>query len=546
MAEKFFLYSFRKKFFIAILLWGVSVLIIIGLRLWLLIPLLIIAIFIVALYALASLGARPLFQFIYWSFNKQKLLGEYPGKYRISIYSLGLAQEELRNLQAEIDKNNEAIIADIDKDGYLFSRYGQFAGVSFVSQKEFIPRKRNKLRLIAVGDQVGVRKPSATMKGFLSELTSLFVLREHCNVPAILGVDFRKFSIDISFIPGVVLAQELANRGARVRHRDLENDRGYNTLSREAQKQSRIESTRPILNDYVSVELKDAIFSELKQIHKLGILVKDIKYGNIILEEDSGRPFFIDFDYAQGIGFPGGLRGEVKRDSEIKQFNYVFDTEKPTRNIMLEKIKKVDDVLLEAENVSVIIGRGLGFGRSWDVTFGEGLWYYLLNPNLPDMTGLRILDISDMDPLFPLRMVLDGAAEVLRIHDNDRWNQYTGFLKEAFEWVNSSTIRFSVMGAILDDLPSHQLDPFDLVFASKNIFQKTGQGLIQLIHYFLSLGVKTIIICVEHAGAEINDKGGGTDYKSQISIMKKRGYKIVRDVSRPGCNHQLLIFELQG
>ncbi len=317
LASIFPLYFFRNMILITILCLASGVLLIIGLQIWLLLPLIIIAVYLVVIYASIYLGIRPLYRYAHWSLNKLKLSAEYPGKHTTTIHNLGLAPEELRNLQTEIEKNQEAIIADIDKDGFLFSRYGQFAGVSFVSQKNFIPRKRNKLHLIAVGNQVCVRKPSATMKGFLSEINSLYTLREHCNVPAILGVDFRKYSIDVSFIPGVVLRQELANRGARISHRDLDHDHEYNALTRERKKQCRIESTNPILNDYVNAQLKEVIFSELKKIHKLGFLVKDIKYGNIILQQDTRVPFSIDFDYAQGIGFPGGLHGVVSGIARI-------------------------------------------------------------------------------------------------------------------------------------------------------------------------------------------------------------------------------------
>ncbi len=231
LASIFLLLSFRRKILITILCLASGVLLIIGLKIWLLFPLIIIAVFLVAIYASIYLVFRRLFRYAYWSLNKQKLLEEYPGKHTTTIHNLGLAPEELRNLQTEIEKNQEAIIADIDKDGFLFSRYGQFAGASFVSQEDFIPRKRNKLHLIAVKDQVCVRKLSATMRGFLSEIDSLYTLREHCNVPAILGVEFRKYSIDVSFIPGVVLKQELANRGARIRHRDLDHDHEYIALN---------------------------------------------------------------------------------------------------------------------------------------------------------------------------------------------------------------------------------------------------------------------------------------------------------------------------
>ncbi len=234
----------------------------------------------------------------------------------------------------------------------------------------------------------------------------------------------------------------------------------------------------------------------------------------------------------------------MKRDSEIKQFNYVYDSDKPTRNIILEKIKLIDEMIPETEKVSAIIGHGVGFGRSWEVTFGEGLWYYLIKPYLPDIKGLRILDISDMDPLFSLRMLLSGAAEVVRIQENDRWDWYTGFLKEAFEWVSSSTIKLSVQDSKLEYLAGHQLDPFDLVFVGENFFHIPDQAQIPVLHYFRSLGIRTIISCIENPGDASKDRNEEISHKSKIGILEASGYKTVKNVSKSGCNHQLLVCDL--
>ncbi len=115
---------------------------------------------------------------------------------------------------------------------------------------------------------------------------------------------------------------------------------------------------------------------------------------------------------------------------------------------------------------------------------------------------------------------------------------------EAFEWASSSTIKLSVQDLKLEHLPGHQFDPFDLVFAGENFFHIPDQAQISVLDYFRSLGIRTIISCIENPGATSKDRNEESSYKSKISILEASGYKIVKNVSKSGCNHQLLVCDL--
>jgi hypothetical protein len=97
----------------------------------------------------------------------------------------------------------------------------------------------------------------------------------------------------------------------------------------------------------------------------------------------------------------------------------------------------------------------------------------------------------------------------------------------------------------MQDLPSHQLDHFDLLFANEAFFQFQDQSLPRVNDCLRSLGINSIISCIKNPDTENNEKNEGPSYKSKISILENSGFNIVKDISRIGCNRRLLIFERQ-
>ncbi len=88
---------------------------------------------------------------------------------------------------------------------------------------------------------MGVKKNYGNLIPFLTELEILDTLSERgCNVPSILDVDFEKYSITLSFIPGKVLREELASKGSILRDRDVNNNPGFTQLSNKESKLKRI------------------------------------------------------------------------------------------------------------------------------------------------------------------------------------------------------------------------------------------------------------------------------------------------------------------
>ena len=68
----------------------------------------------------------------------------------------------------------------------------------------------------------------------------------------------------------------------------------------------------------------ELIFSELNKIHSARFIWNDIKYGNIIIEEQSGKPYLIDFDWALRFSELGKKAFKILSNRDIEKFNTCF------------------------------------------------------------------------------------------------------------------------------------------------------------------------------------------------------------------------------
>jgi len=59
---------------------------------------------------------------------------------------------------------------------------------------------------------------------------------------------------------------------------------------------NRIDEAKKILKRVADSKLITDIYQRLHEIHRCGICVYDIKYGNILIEKKSKKPYFIDFE----------------------------------------------------------------------------------------------------------------------------------------------------------------------------------------------------------------------------------------------------------
>jgi tRNA A-37 threonylcarbamoyl transferase component Bud32 len=532
----------RRKLQVLIAVGSVCLLLITLAQWWYLMLLLLLLPLVVFLRCPLYSRLRAALRLHYWRAHRDDLLEVGQKGQVLTVDRLGLSEAGLRALRRELEISPEVVVADIDQDGFLLPRFGPIAGAACTSCEDFVGRKRHMLQIVAVGDKVGVKKQYRQNRiGFLNELEALHRVAGTCNSPVILDVDFANLAITLSYIPGAVIREELARRGAMLRHRDLDIHPDGVGLTPKERNALRVARGKEALSQVVDQGMIDAIFSELKKIHRAGVLVSDLKYGNIIIERDSGEPYFIDFDYSDHCGGPRGPRWQVRQDWEIDLFNVRFDTEKLTRDRMLHRIDEFTGSNSPGREISVDFGHGLAVGRTWDVEHGEGQWHYILKPNLPSFSGKRVLELGCKNGLCLLQMLRQGARECVGIEGDDLWIEQARFIKEGFEWADSATYNLHLVPARIEEVPAIEVGRFGLALALCSLYYLEDDLMDAVIRHVHSVAETFVLQChtaPENLQPEISRKAS---VEHNIEALERNGFRIVRVVAPPGYSRPLLI-----
>lgn len=218
------------------------------------------------------------------------------------------------------EQDRELIIGDFDQDGGILPRFGQIAGAPIIAPTQFLARSGSKVSLVDLNGRLGVRKDFASeIARFVLELEALLCLeRGNCPVPRIMNVDWDTHSITLTFVPGHVIRELLAAAGANIRDRDL----------REPFSRTRLRERVRVGLQFVPKIMSDKqvaqIAAGLAAIHSAGFALEDVKFGNIILEANSGEPVFIDLERALPInGLPRRLADHLK-EIDMRKFREHF------------------------------------------------------------------------------------------------------------------------------------------------------------------------------------------------------------------------------
>jgi hypothetical protein len=218
------------------------------------------------------------------------------------------------------EQDRELIIGDFDQDGGILPRFGKIAGAPVIAPTQFLPRTGSKVSLVDLNGRIGVRKDFASEAGrFVLELEALLRLETgRCPAPRVMNVDWAAHSITETFVPGHVIRELLAAAGANIRDRDL------NEPFSRARQRDRVRVGLEHVPKIISDKQIAAIAAGLNAIHSAELVLEDFKFGNIILEANSGEPVFIDLERALPIsGLPRKLADHLK-EIDLRKFREHF------------------------------------------------------------------------------------------------------------------------------------------------------------------------------------------------------------------------------
>lgn len=123
-----------------------------------------------------------------------------------------------------------------------------------------------------------------------------------------------------------------------------------------------------------------------------------------------------------------------------------------------------------------------------NINFGMGKWNYIIQRNLPDLQGKKVLDIGCNSGTFCMQMARMGAIEVVGIdsekHWSQSWKEQAEFIKDALEWRCNTTYPIRYIDCEMNRIPEIKLGKFDVVIALCCIYYLEEDQIINLLSYF--------------------------------------------------------------
>lgn len=483
-----------------------------------------------------------------WQGKKKEILSNGCKVPKATINDLGLDIEQRRVLEETQLHLRKVVIAEVDQDGFFLSYFGPIKDFPMVSSEQFVERKKYRIRLVLMDGNLLVEKDFRGAKVFfINELRTLYTIGlAGCNVPSIIDVDFDNCVLYLSFISGGVLREELAKKGAILRDRDAFNNSTYAKLNEKKKRLRRINEGKQKMYEVVDSRFVEELFVELTKIHSARFIWNDIKYGNIIIEEKTGRPFLVDFENARYYPNLNKNAFSSFRDKDIELFNLHFGKNYLSR----ERLKKQIKVMMKQDPhiyAPVYFGAGLCLGNIWNVQSGYGRWHYILKEHLPPFTGKRILDLGANNAYNSIQLLRNGAREVIGIELEDNQINLGRLVKAGFEWIDNANYNFKYIHANMKEIPTMNLGKFDMVLALCSLYYLGEEEIHEVAQYISTITDLFVLQCNTAVLLRSNPRTyekASVDYA--LNIMENIGFSNVSVIAPSGYCRPLVIGKKQS
>lgn len=481
----------------------------------------------------------------YWQSKKEEILRIGEKGYKLHIDDFGLNKEGLDKIKKSLQNQPELVIANVDQDGSLLSYFGPIDTMPTIPKEKFLKKSRFIVKVIVFNKIVSVRKEYCGNKiAFLNELNALHNLAlAGCNVPAILSVNFDNLTITSSCIAGSNLLERLAQKGALVRDCDIKKNSKLMSLSIRKRCLKYLQEGRRVLSDVVDSPFIEDLFLELKKIHQAGFELYDVKYGNIMIEKKSQKPFLVDFDSAANYS---GLEKKVfsmMRDRDIEKFNLAFNTKKLTYRRIKEMTKNKNIPYIDKLYAPVYFDYGLKIGKIWDVNVGYGRWHFILKNSFSSLSEKSILSLGVNNAFNEIQMLRNGAKEVIGVETNSEYIAQGNFIKEAFEWADNTSYNFKYLQMDIAKVPTMNLGHFDMVIALCSLYYLDDKSITNLVRYISNITDVFIVQCNVRTDIGRSDRHMYT--KASVNyitkVLNSNGFSAIKIIAPTGYSRPLVI-----
>jgi Methyltransferase domain len=458
------------------------------------------------------------------------------GGYRVALAELC---PELDDICQPLRRSNEEIpLASIDQDGFLSPRFEQLWAAPRVDADAFLPRGRFELTVVDHDGWVGVRKNFRGDKvAFANELeAALDLAAAGCHVPVIFGVDFERLSITFAYVNGVVVREALAQAGAPMRDRDVRPGRAG--LGDRSIQQERRVAGRRLVDKVVDPETIARIGDALLAIHRAGYTLEDVKYGNVIIEEATNTPYFIDCERALPLRQFPHTTATYLRDRDADKLNRLFGT-----NLLTAKVLRQFRLAVGTTYSPFYAGAGIRWGPIWNPDLGILRWRHMLAKHVPVPRGGRVLDLGANNGFNALQMLRAGASEVVGVEIDRTAIKQGLFVKRVFEWADNAEYRFSYVHGSHADVGSMNLGRFDLVTAFCTLYYLSAAAMAKTVSELAKLTDTLVVQCNNDRsiGRSDDDTYTKASLPFNVELLRDNGFPNITVIERPGSNRPLVI-----
>lgn len=161
--------------------------------------------------------------------------------------------------------------------------------------------------------------------------------------------------------------------------------------------------------------------------------------------------------------------------------------------------------------------------------WGRKKWQYIVQRNLPDIQGARVLDIGCNAGLFSIELARMGAKEVIAIDSKKTWEPFpeqAELVKEALESRCNTKYNVKFIDCPMTEIPDRNLGNFDLVMTLCSIYYLSREEMVNLLKYFRKIECKCVLVQANDARDTDNREAKiRASFKTLRSVVSEAGYQ---------------------
>lgn len=437
------------------------------------------------------------------------------------------------------NNSDDIVLGEIDNDGRLLARFGGVPGIPRVSETGFTARVRFALSLVVKNDLVLVRKDfRGNRKAFFRELSALVRLPDTVRAPSVFSADTKNLVLYKAFVPGRTVREILVEAGAAILTCQTRDDPSLFGLDSRARIEAVWQRGQEVLESALGAEFRDALESQVDTIHREGVTGFSLTFGNVVVHQETGFPWLIDFDNAIVHRSTRTMAFRRRRDRDRELFNTIWGgslmTESEARMILSSPSHTYSPVDL---------GGGLVSPGFWSVDSGMGRWEYLNRPVLDRLVrGRRVLDLGSNNGVMCLMMLRAGADEVVGLEKDPKLVEEARQMQRIFEWRDMTRYALDVRCLDMRAIVEQDFGSFDMVTAFCSLYYLPEQDMERVARAARDAARIFVVQAktdTRSYAAESKAKKSSVEYLA--GLMRSVGFRHIDVIAPRGYSRPLLI-----